>query len=178
MKTLFLIKEKEGLEKDYSILYSMMTYARKTTLDLIEDISIDELDFQYNENANSIGMLLAHMIAVEKIYQKLTFENITEDELGEYAESLEPALSLGEKASILKGRSVESYIQELELVREKTLKFFSTQNIGWLYEETDWWYDEKANNFFKWFHVFEDEINHRGQIRIIKKMYKNSLLNK
>ena len=25
---------------------------------------------------------------------------------------------------------------------------------------------------FKWFHVFEDEINHRGQIRLIKKMQK------
>ncbi|MBM7584153.1 putative damage-inducible protein DinB [Bacillus pakistanensis] len=177
MKTLFLIKEKEGLEKDYSILYSMMTYARKTTLDLLENISIDELDFQYNKDANSIGMLLEHMIAVEKIYQKLTFESVTEDELEEFAETLEPALSLGEKANILKGRTAESYIQELDQVRQKTLEFFSTQSTKWLYEETDWWYDEKANNFFKWFHVFEDEINHRGQIRIIKKMYKNTLQN-
>ena len=26
--------------------------------------------------------------------------------------------------------------------------------------------DRPANNYFKWFHVFEDELNHRGQIRI------------
>jgi hypothetical protein len=25
-----------------------------------------------------------------------------------------------------------------------------------------------ANNHFKWFHVFEDEINHRGQIRWLR----------
>ncbi|MFK9093966.1 hypothetical protein [Bacillus salipaludis] len=32
------------------------------------------------------------------------------------------------------------------------------------------WWDRPANNYFKWFHVFEDELSHRGQIRIIKKM--------
>ena len=32
-------------------------------------------------------------------------------------------------------------------------------------EETPFWGGQPANNYFKWFHVFEDEINHRGQIR-------------
>lgn len=27
-----------------------------------------------------------------------------------------------------------------------------------------------TSNYFKWFHVFEDEINHRGQIRLIRKL--------
>lgn len=27
---------------------------------------------------------------------------------------------------------------------------------------------ERANNYFKWFHVFEDELNHRGQIRWLR----------
>ncbi|WQI98124.1 integrase, partial [Rossellomorea vietnamensis] len=27
---------------------------------------------------------------------------------------------------------------------------------------------------FKWFHVFEDELNHRGQIRMIKKRMKDN----
>ena len=52
----------------------------------------------------------------------------------------------------------------------KPSKHFKTLPDEWLFQQTPFWFDQQANNYFKWFHVFEDEINHRGQIRIIKKM--------
>ena len=172
MKTIYLIKEKNGMKKDFSLLLSMMDYARFTSIQEVEDMSVEMLDYRCHDEANSIGMLLAHFDAVEKIYQVLTFEEWTNDEIEAYASTLEPALSLGNKAAeVIKGNDVRYYLENLQNTRRKTIEQFTKLDESWLYEETDWWYGQKGNNFFKWFHVFEDEINHRGQIRMIKKLY-------
>ena len=172
MNSIYLIKEKNGMKKDYSLLLSMMDYARLTSIQEVENLPVEVLDYRCHDEANSIGMLLAHFDAVEKIYQALTFEQLTDDEIEAYATELEPALSLGSKAAEkIKGNSVEYYLENLQRTRKATIEQFKKLDEAWLYEETDWWYGEKGNNFFKWFHVFEDEINHRGQIRMIKKLY-------
>ena len=172
MNSLYLIKEKNGMKKDFSLLLSMMDYARFTSIQEVENMTVEMLDYRCHEEANSIGMLLAHFDAVEKIYQALTFEKWTDDEVEAYAMKLEPALSLGSKAAKdIKGFTVEYYLENLQHTREKTIEQFNQLDEAWLYEETDWWYGQKGNNFFKWFHVFEDEINHRGQIRMIKKLF-------
>ncbi|MFC0186942.1 DinB family protein [Fictibacillus aquaticus] len=171
MDRLFLIDEKEeGLSPDFSKLVSMMNYARHTTIRAVEDLSVEDLDFTYDEKGNTIGMLLAHMAAVERIYQYLTLGDHTDEEVDAYAETLEPALSLGDAGRALKGKRAEEYIRELEIVREETIAAFKNLPDEWLYEEKEWWQGKQANRYFMWFHVFEDEINHRGQIRIIKKM--------
>lgn len=170
--SIYLIKEKNGMKKDFSLLLSMMDYARFTSISEVENLPVEMLDYRCHDEANSIGMLLAHFDAVEKIYQVLTFENLCDDEIEEYAMTLEPALSLGSKAAeLIKGNTIEFYLENLQMTRNKTVEQFKQLDEDWLYEETDWWYGEKGNNFFKWFHVFEDEINHRGQIRMIKKLY-------
>ncbi len=46
---------------------------------------------------------------------------------------------------------------------------FSRRGDEWLDEQTPFWGGRPANNYFKWFHVFEDELNHRGQIRWLRK---------
>ncbi|MCA1054454.1 DinB family protein [Rossellomorea aquimaris] len=173
--SIFLIKEKNGLKKDFSLLVSMMDYARHTTLQEVQGLSVEELDYRIHDEANSIGMLLAHFDAVEKIYQALTFEDMSDDEVESYADTLEPALSLGKAGEVIKGKEVTEYLDTLSETRSKTISHFRELPEDWLYEETDWWYGEKGNNFFKWFHVFEDEINHRGQIRMIKKLHAKTL---
>lgn len=42
----------------------------------------------------------------------------------------------------------------------------------WLDRQSSFGWDHPANHYFKWFHVFEDELNHRGQIRLIVKELK------
>lgn len=148
----------------------MMNYARATTHQMVHDLTIEELDYRFNEEANSIGMLLAHMASVEKAYQILTFENREPNE--EDIRKLNPALDLGKHAAAIAGNPISYYLEQLQSVRDETLKTFQTLPDGWLYDETPFWRNLKANNYFKWFHVFEDEINHRGQIRLIRKMYK------
>lgn len=167
----FVIDKIDGLHPEFSKLVSMMNYARYTTMQEVEDLTMEELDYLYNEEANSIGMLLYHMVAVEFYYQIHTFEDRepTEAELERWLPGLELEALGREK---IKGNSIEFYIDTLQEVRSKTIETFQSLPDEWLFKTTDFWYDKQANNYFRWFHVFEDEINHRGQIRLIKKMQK------
>ncbi|MFG6496003.1 DinB family protein [Fictibacillus sp. UD] len=175
-KSPFVIGQIEGYSKEFSNLISMMNYARETTIWEVENLSVEELDFRINGTGNSIGMLLAHFVAVEKIYQFLTMDgkDLPDEEIDRYAETLQPALDLGEAGTIINGNTAEFYLEDLKKTREITLKNFQKLPDSWLYETTPWWNNELGNNYFKWFHVFEDEINHRGQIRIIKKQYERA----
>lgn len=167
----FVIDKIDSLHPEFSKLVSMMNYARYTTMQAVEDLTMEELDYLYDEEANSIGMLLYHMAAVEFYYQIHTFEDRepTEAELERWL----PAIELGDLGrEKIKGNSIEFYINTLQEVRSKTIETFQSLPDEWLFKTTDFWYDKQANNYFKWFHVFEDEINHRGQIRLIKKMQK------
>ncbi|GIN42206.1 DinB family protein [Heyndrickxia oleronia] len=169
LETLFLIDQKDGMSLEFSKLVSMMNYARETTIAEVQELTVEELDFLYDAEANSIGMLLAHMVSVEKAYQIETFYNreVTDEEINE----LNPALELGSKArEQIHGNTIDFYMKELTDVRNKTIETFQTLPDEWLFQQTPFWFDQQANNYFKWFHVFEDELNHRGQIRIIKKM--------
>ncbi|KRG14713.1 integrase [Virgibacillus soli] len=169
LKTLFLIDLKGDLSLEFSKLVSMMNYTRVMTLEEVKQLTKEELDFLYDDDANSIGMLLAHMVAVEKAYQIETFHNrkVTDVEIAE----LNPALELGGKArEQIRGNTIDFYINALVETRNETIEKFKTLPDEWLFQQTPFWFDQPANNYFKWFHVFEDELNHRGQIRIIKKM--------
>lgn len=166
---LYLIDKKEGLSLEFSNLISMMNYTRETTIAEVANLSIEQLDFLINEKANSIGMLLSHMNSIEKAYQIDTFENreFTEDDI----EMLNPGLNLGKIAQIqIKEKPVDFYLEQLVETRNKTIEKFKTFEDSWLYSQSPFWEGKLANNYFKWFHVFEDELNHRGQIRLIKKI--------
>jgi len=174
MDRLFLIEKMPNLSLEFSRLVSMMNYARFTTLKDVSDLCVEELDFLPYNHSNSIGMLLLHMAAVEVAYQVHTIENrdLSVDELTIW----EPALQLGELGrEKIKNYPIEFYLEKLHTVRQYSLQRFQTLPDEWLYTTTPFWYDKPANNYFKWFHVFEDEISHRGQIRIIKNYYKSRL---
>ena len=167
-KGLYLIDKKDDFSLEFSKLVAMMEYTRMTTLDEVKNLTVEQLDFLMNEEANTIGMLLEHMVSVEKAYQIESFENrdFTEEDF----QMLNPGLDLGNPArEQIKGNPIDYYLTKLEETRNQTIEKFKTLPDTWLFEQSPFWYDEPANNYFKWFHVMEDELNHRGQIRIIKK---------
>lgn len=168
MDKLFLITDVDGFTPELSRLISMMNYARFTTLETVKGLNQEQLDYVFDQNSNSIGALLYHMAAIEYAYQVSTFElrELNEQEWEKWGAALE----LGEKGQqAIRGNDLDFYLSALDEVRQHTLAGFRSRNDAWLYEETPFWHDKPANNYFKWFHVFEDEINHRGQIRLIKK---------
>ncbi|MFQ5988835.1 MAG: DUF664 domain-containing protein, partial [Candidatus Methylomirabilales bacterium] len=123
-----------------------------------------QLDYLHDAHSNTIGALLGHIAAVEVAYQVDTFEGrgLTAQERKQWGMFLD----LGDKARReSRGHPLDYYFTLLDEVRKKTLSELAKRNDDWLYEQTPFWGYQPANNYFKWFHVFEDEINHRGQIR-------------
>ncbi|WP_411831236.1 DinB family protein [Paenibacillus dokdonensis] len=168
MDKIYLITDIPEYSPQIGRLLSMMNYARFTTLQAVNSLSVDQLDFLMDPESNSIGALLLHFAAVEYVYQVYTFEKreLNEEEVSRWG----AALNLGEEGRAgIRGNDLEFYLNILNEVRNRTFELFKTVNDDWLEQEEEFWNEKQANHYFMWFHVFEDEINHRGQIRIIKK---------
>jgi uncharacterized damage-inducible protein DinB len=164
----FFIGDRDGYTPQIARLIGMMNYARMTTLQMVGGLTTEELDALPDPNGNSIGMLLEHFCAVEIGYQAITFDG-NEDWEGVLGERWTPGGDLGALGrEKIRGHGLRYYLQNLRDVRADTLERFKTRDDAWLEEPVPFW-GTTGNRYFAWFHVFEDEINHRGQIRLIYK---------
>ena len=146
-------------------LVGMLTYARSTTLAAVEGLTLPELDHLHDSESNSIGALLSHIVAAERSYQILTFEDrlLSPQE----NERWSIALKLGASGrSSLRGYALEYYLEELAAVRQATLEMLAARDDTWLEHTVG--PAPKLNAHWVWFHVAEHEINHRGQIRWLR----------
>jgi len=163
-KDLFLIADIPGFTPQIGRLLSMMNYARHTTLSAVAGLGVGDLDYLPDSQSNSIGALLSHIAAAEVGYQAATFyaRDLNEEERHAWGAALE----LGERARReIRGHGLNYYLSRLEQVRAKTLVELSRREDQWLEEQTSFGSGQRVNNYFKWFHVFGHELNHRGQIR-------------
>ena len=166
-QNLYLISDISGFTPQIARLVSMMNYIRHTTLSAVKDLTLGELDYLNSPTGNSIGSLLLHIAAAEVGYQAATFFNRQLNEIEKH--EWDTALALGEKArEEIKGQDLNYYLKTLEHVRAKTLAELANRNDQWLDEQT-FFRDYRINNYFKWFHVFTHEVNHRGQINMLRR---------
>ena len=146
-------------------LVGILTYARDTTLAAVAGLSVAQLDHLHDDTSNSIGALLAHFAAVERSYQRLTFDDRTPnaDEMAAW----QAALELGDMGRrTLRGQPLEHYLSELADARRVTLEELAARDDAWLGRSLP--AAAAMNAHFAWFHVAEDEISHRGQIRWLR----------
>jgi uncharacterized damage-inducible protein DinB len=143
----------------------MLTYARSTTIAAVEGLTLVELDHLHDAQSNSIGALLAHIAVVERSYQVMTFEDrsLSPDENAQWSLALKLGTD-GQRA--LRGRSLDDHLAELKSVRQSTLGGLAARDDDWLEQSVK--PAPKINVHWGWFHVAEDEINHRGQIRWLR----------
>jgi len=77
------------------------------------------------------------------------------------------ALKLGaDGRRVLRGQPLEHYLSNMSEAREATLKALAARDDDWL--ERSVAVAPRINAHWAWFHVAEDEINHRGQIRWLR----------
>lgn len=146
-------------------LVGMLTYTRQTLLAAVDGLSRDELDHLHDARSNSIGALLAHAAAVERWYQVLTFVARAPSPSEEAAWAA--ALDLGDAGRRqLRGRELPSYVEELATARRATLAALAARDDAWL--EAPLVAAPEMNAHWAWFHVAEDELSHRGQIRWLR----------
>ncbi len=168
----YRIKTNGDFSEKLGELVCMLEHAREVTLSEISQLKQKDLDYLANDKSNSIGSLLLHIASIEYVHQVISFEkrDLTKDEYLKWGTALE----LGDKArKIIKNHPLEYYLGKLSEVRENTLTFFKSKEDFWLFEESKWDNGASYNNYYLWFHVMEDEINHRGQIRSIKRLMKS-----
>jgi hypothetical protein len=156
-----------GFAPQIGVLVSMMAFIRVQLLNCVKGMSVGDLDFLLDPNANTIGAVLLHLAATESYYQLNTFERM---EWGSWPEAIrrewDVAMNLGEPArQTIRGNSLDYYLSTLDGVREKTLSEFQKRDDNWLaIVDRDWGW----NNHAKWFHVAEHESNHNGQFKFLK----------
>ena len=166
-----IIGPKKGYSPQIGTLVSMMTWMRKVMLMSVKGMSQKDLDYLFDANSNTIGSLLMHLAATDRIYQLNTFEANTLKELpASYKDKWGVAMELGEPArKQIKGHDLDYYLNLLGETREQTLAEFRKRDDDWLLTVDKTWGWGPTNNYCKWFHVCEHESNHNGQIKFLKK---------
>lgn len=164
------ISDIPGYSPNISRLICMMNHARLGTIGSVKGLTVKELDYLHDHKSNSIGALLLHIAAVDFFYQKESFE---ERELNDEEFNIwKAAWNLGELArKEIRNNDLDYYVNILNEVRTNTYELLKQKDDEWLEKEIPYG-DHKSNNYYLWFHVFEDEINHRGQINWLKKRIK------
>jgi hypothetical protein len=130
----------------------MITYARDTTLRTVEGLTRDELDHLHDERSNSMGALLAHIAAVERGFQLVTFDE--REPTAEEHDTWSAALKLGDKGRReIRDHELPHYIDELQRIREATLRGLAARDDAWL--EAPLRIAPALNAHWAWFHVAE-----------------------
>jgi hypothetical protein len=151
----------------------MMQLVRNGTLEMVQGLNRAQLDFEPDPQANSIGSLLMHIGALEFFVIRNMF-NHRPLAPGE-AQKWTPALSQHLHRKAIRENELPYYINALEEVRKETLGLLQQVDDSWLYAEKPRSENVMVSNYYRIFHLFEDEISHSGQIRYIKKRIPVSL---
>jgi uncharacterized damage-inducible protein DinB len=155
----------DGYTPTIGRLVGMLSYARQTTLKAVEGLTREQLDHLHDGRSNSTGALLAHVAAVERGYQLVTFEE--REPTPAETEAWSASLKLGaDGRRDIRGHELLFYVDELLRTREATLAALAARDDAWL--EAPLGIAPALNAHWAWFHVAEDEINHRGQIRWLR----------
>lgn len=162
-----------GKVESIEYLMAIINDARVTTLQRVQGLSVEELDWQYAPGWNTIGALLSHIISVQN-YFRINFIEGRECHKEEEQKWL-AGLELGAYVpSLITGKTIKEYEEELsaslELILDR-LSNLSSEDFTKRLED----YDPETGHNLAWsiYHMAEDEIHHRGQISILRKLYKS-----
>jgi uncharacterized damage-inducible protein DinB len=160
-----------GYSPHIGTLVSEMAWMREAVLRSVKGMTQEQLDFLLDGKANRIGALLLHLAATERLYQLNTFDHVGVQDLEKAQAFKEWAvpMNLGEPArQVIKGHSLDYYLNILHENREKTLAEFRKRDDQWLLAVDQGWPWGPTNNLCKWFHVCEHESHHTGQISLLR----------
>lgn len=157
------MKPAEGFSMQIGLMVYMLEDLKTRITDEVKDLNQYETDFLYDEDANSIGSLIMHLVSTEAYYQVQTLEGRSWTE--EEQNRLGLAGELNERTkNILKGQPIQDYLDLWDEVRKKSLEGLKTKDDSWFLSQID----DGINNQYVWYHVMEHSANHMGQIATIK----------
>ena len=159
----YKVEPREGFTPQIGLMVDMMEELKERITESVKDLDQEQTDFLFDENANSIGAMIMHLIANEAYYRIETLEGRqwTEEESERWME----AASLGEAArQRFKGKPISHYLKLWDEERQRSLEGLKTKDDEWFSSEID----EGFNAHWVWFHVMEHTAVHMGQIDLVK----------
>jgi uncharacterized damage-inducible protein DinB len=165
-----IIGPREPFSPHLGTLVSMLNWMRAKILQPVQGLTVAQLDHLHDDKANSIGALLLHLAAIERLYQINTFEGKKWGDVDAETETLwGRAARLGKDArKNVQGHALPYYLDKLKEVREHTLAELRKRDDAWLMQVDSNSPGGPTNNYCKWFHVCEHESHHNGQITWLK----------
>jgi len=162
----------ETMDHTIDYLLGIIEDARITTLLYVNNISTEELHWQYAEGWNTISALLSHFIS-GRLYFKVHFI-----EGGEWTdaekEQLMPGLEMGKYIpQLITNEPIEVYLEKLEESNKLVVEAIKKLSTEEFHKKREGYNKETGCNW-AWvlYHLAEDEVHHRGQISMIRKLYK------
>ena len=161
---------RDGYSPQMGTLVSMLNWMRNKILQPVKGLTVAQLDYLHDAKANSIGALLLHLAAIERLYQVNTFQG---KKWGDVEREIEeewgtPARLGKEAQKSIKGHELGYYLDKLKGVREDTLAELQKRDDAWLMKVDPDSGGDPTNNYCKWFHVCEHESHHNGQVTWLK----------
>ncbi len=162
-----LIEPVAGCTVQVGSLLSMMELTRASTRALVANLNRPQLNWRLDAQANSVGMLLAHIAAVETLYWLRHLER--RDPTPEEDSWITPRKELGQMGFEATRRlQLDDHFRDLARVRRQTvagLRHLDDEVLNAPFE----WRGVRVNLHRQFFHVMEDELRHCGQIRFLLK---------
>jgi uncharacterized damage-inducible protein DinB len=161
-----------GEANDHAIDYlvGILHDARTTTLERVQGATLEELDWRYADGWNTVGALLHHVISLENFFRIRCIEEreIERDEMTRWG----PGMELGKWVPELGGKTLPEYVAELDEARALTLAGLRGVRAEDFFRRRAGLFEPEGYNL-AWvlYHQAEDEVHHRGQISIIRKLY-------
>lgn len=160
-----VIEPPKGYSTEIGNMVSMLEDLKARVTRSVSELTIEETDFLLDDQANSVGAMILHLAATEKLYQVYTFEHraLDDEEKAEW----DVAQNLGHAArNQIKDKPIDYYLDIWNEVRTETLRLLKTKDDKWFNSKI---LKTEMNNHWAWYHVMEHQANHMGQIRFILK---------
>ena len=157
------MKPVDGYSEQIGLMVFMLEDLKSRITEQVKDLDQSQTDYLYDEDANSIGALIMHLVSTEAYYQVESLEgrNWTVEELERYGIAGE----INEKVkNELQGNSIQYYLDLWDEVRQRSLAGLKAKDDSWFLSPID----DGINHQYVWYHVMEHCANHMGQIATIK----------
>lgn len=159
----FVVGPSSGSAPRLETLWSQLGQSRRFLLSAARELSATELSAAPRPAQNSIGAILSHIAAAERMFVNMTALGRTFDS---DEEPFRQAFRF--EGDPLAGSSLDAYIEQLASVRQRTRAVFLGKDDGWLTEPRTF-FGAASNNHYYWTHLLMDEARHTGQIILIRK---------
>ena len=159
----FLVTPGPGANGRIGTLLGQLTSSRHYLLNAVRDLGATQLDAIAPGCPNTIGSLLAHVAAAERMFQNITCRGYR---FGDGEEELEQAFRF--ERNPLAGNDLGPYRRHLLEMHRETASLLEGREDAWLDTATTF-RGQPSNYHYYWTHLLMDEARHTGQLILIRK---------